>query len=84
MSLESSNYDPLPLNGIEKIRQRKLTPEEIEEERQKEEGAAFDRGKAEPKAGQDVFGGDLDPLDVILQLQMQVSPLKLTAKNLKL
>ena len=35
---KSSNYDPLPLNGIEKIRQRKLTPEEIEEERQKEEG----------------------------------------------
>ena len=33
MSKKSTNYDPLPLNGIDKIKQRKLTDEEIERER---------------------------------------------------
>lgn len=36
MTKKSSNYDPLPLNGIEKIKQRKLTEEEIEIERRQE------------------------------------------------
>ena len=33
ISKKSNNYDPLPLNGIDKIKQRKLTDEEIERER---------------------------------------------------
>ena len=36
MTKKSANYDPLPLNGIEKIKQRKLTEEEIEIERRQE------------------------------------------------
>ena len=36
MTKKSANYDPLPMNGIEKIKQRKLTEEEIEIERRQE------------------------------------------------
>ena len=36
LTKKSANYDPLPLNGIEKIKQRKLTDEEIEIERRQE------------------------------------------------
>ena len=36
LSKKSNNYDPLPLNGIDKIKQRKFTDEEIEKERRHE------------------------------------------------
>ena len=36
LSKKSNNYDPLPLNGIDKVKQRKFTDEEIEKERRHE------------------------------------------------
>ena len=67
MSKKSSNYDPLPVNGIDKVRQRKLTEEEIEQERCDEENqrrfnstteriSSKERSKPKPRSVDNVKG----------------------------
>ena len=64
MSKKSSNYDPLPLNGIDKVKQRKLTEEEIERERRedKEQNArrmSSASKERKPKAAKDPTKGSV-------------------------
>ena len=54
ISKKSSNYDPLPLNGIDKIRQRKLTEEEIERERCQEKEENIRRLSTSEKPSRDI------------------------------